>query len=72
MRTSTKELGLALTSLTVLVLSLVAVVALCPAIPVLADGPTTVTLPGGSLTTALGYYKSAVHAYPHKWDVTKG
>ena len=43
-----------------------------PVSPVLANGPTTITLPGGSLTTATGAYRSAIHAYPHKWDITKG
>jgi hypothetical protein len=48
------------------------------AVPVMAQGPTTVTLPGGSLTTAPGpgpsvdSDNSVVQTYPHKWDVTKG
>ena len=33
---------------------------------------TTLTLSDDSLTTATGAYQSAVHAYPYKWDVTKG
>jgi len=35
-------------------------------------GQTTLTLSDDSLTTATGAYRSAMQAYPYKWDITKG